>query len=595
MTELELSIDVQTKQSEEFSLVLDGKGPQQPNEVEPIEHSVALQDAPSTHPLDKSQHIDRDNSIPPTIDLQDIPLRKAELLQAARMGKKAERKAHYLADKATIKKELKVWENIALAVWCRGISLEQLRLNQGKIASWVVDTLRAEEDHKDDLTADPHCIPTAKATTSAAELVDSTVAKVEEDELKETPRVISAGFTRNSGLESEFHQISGKARVSDKSAPKSSMFDIYQGQEDGSESPTTNLSTIQPQHRLYNARNSRASKPNDASRRVKIPAAVRGELASRNEIPSSSGHSAHIIPLSKPVSPTQVPVVTSARDEMAGGLNVGRKDILLDRKAARVHNEGMGVQPMSRSSSTSEDRVVLEKPRPTFGVGVRCESGSSYVTEIFDDGSQYKDKGRFSPNSSVHNRHDNERYGSDTEVTCSSATSLNDVEAEDRENQDVKKDEYDTSEVTEFVVDEGHIGQTNHLSRAAFTKASFREDGPTNTYADTCSEHSVEADRYDESLEARCISATGDEANVGEMIDAGNGGVEVDAESEDGSEDGACEDEGNSSASEAGLPEFEDHGGFDRYTVCNLLGMGQLDELRLLRLKEGFLKLLEQC
>lgn len=42
-------------------------------------------------------------------------------------------------------------------------------------------------------------------------------------------------------------------------------------------------------------------------------------------------------------------------------------------------------------------------------------------------------------------------------------------------------------------------------------------------------------------------------------------------------------------------PEFEDRGLFDCWTIINVLGKGNLDEVRMLRLKEGFFKLLEQC
>ena len=42
-------------------------------------------------------------------------------------------------------------------------------------------------------------------------------------------------------------------------------------------------------------------------------------------------------------------------------------------------------------------------------------------------------------------------------------------------------------------------------------------------------------------------------------------------------------------------PEFEDRGLFDCWTIINVLGKGDLDEVRMLRLREGFFKLLEQC
>ena len=42
-------------------------------------------------------------------------------------------------------------------------------------------------------------------------------------------------------------------------------------------------------------------------------------------------------------------------------------------------------------------------------------------------------------------------------------------------------------------------------------------------------------------------------------------------------------------------PAFEDRGLFDCWTIINVLGKGNLDEVRMLRLREGFFRLLEQC
>lgn len=71
-------------------------------------------------------------------------------------------------------------------------------------------------------------------------------------------------------------------------------------------------------------------------------------------------------------------------------------------------------------------------------------------------------------------------------------------------------------------------------------------------------------------------------------------------ESEDGNNDSSVggEDESTSNKDEDFTHQqdyFVDRGGFDTWTILNVLGSGDLDELRLLRLKEGFLKLLEQC
>lgn len=75
---------------------------------------------------------------------------------------------------------------------------------------------------------------------------------------------------------------------------------------------------------------------------------------------------------------------------------------------------------------------------------------------------------------------------------------------------------------------------------------------------------------------------------------------EVDKESLDGNDIGENEDEDESTDDEDEdatyqQDQFVDRGGFDTWTILNVLGNGNLDDLRMLRLKEGFLKLLEQC
>lgn len=372
-------------------------------------------------------------------------------------------------------------------IWVRGVSLKQLKLNQGKIASWVIDTLRPEEDDKEDLTANPDRISTAEATAFTAKFVNSTtanldlpkddlmqskeepkevrleedvlqIAGVEDDGLRETSRSTSADFTGKNKPESKVHQISRKATTKEKSALKRSMFHIYEDKEDESESPTTIPPTAQPQSRLYPARNWPTLEPNDGSKRVEMPV------------------------------------------------------------IARVFVEGAEDQPLSKSLSASGDHKVPRKPLPTYNIELPCASETSYFTQAFDDRSQYnEDNGRLSSNSSMNYCHGNEEHGSDTGVTRSSATSLKDGEAEDGEKKNVKKGEHDTSEVTELAAKKGHIEQMNHHCSAAFAEGSFEKDGPDNSCAprrfyDTYSDHWVEANRYDENTKIRSTSGSRNEA-----------------------------------------------------------------------------------
>lgn len=102
--------DAETSSATNPEQVVESKTPQQMITLE-LSKDVGtkqFEDLPSTQPVVNSELVNKATSLPPTLDPQDIPLRKAELLQAVRMEKKVERKAHYLADKAKIKKELKV-------------------------------------------------------------------------------------------------------------------------------------------------------------------------------------------------------------------------------------------------------------------------------------------------------------------------------------------------------------------------------------------------------------------------------------------------------------------------------------------------------
>ena len=94
--------------------------------------------------------------------------------------------------------------------------------------------------------------------------------------------------------------------------------------------------------------------------------------------------------------------------------------------------------------------------------------------------------------------------------------------------------------------------------------------------------------------------AAGDEEEVEAEVmgnDTGKGEENIDGEDK---EDHDCDDVSDTSSDgredrPSKQPEFEDRGLFDCWTIINVLGKGDLDEVRMLRLKKGFFKLLEQC
>ena len=379
-----------------FSLSQDMTAQGHFNEVRLDEHIPGSSGVPKVDATIKSGGTKPIAAIKP----QHIPARKVELLQAARIEKRAERKAHYLADKAAIKEELKVWENIAFAVWVEGVTLEQLRMNQRKIASWVVDTFQLEPGNEDGLT------------------------------------------------ETNLRGLPDEATAAGNHVVHSSVFDSF------------------------------------AMRSSEEP-----ENAFKKEVASKTNNVKKLNPLSGP--------------------------------------------PTALGPHSLPTRANIPSNLRTF-----WESGVSYIKQKLYSHSEVEEDMRCqSPESNASSESDREDGGSDVGDARSSATSLSDGEGEENENEEAK------------------INQK-----------------PKNGNANPMNE--------DERSQAK--------------TDSGHGHLGGGADGEDDDEEPEREDEGNESSTGSDLPEFIDHGGFDRYTVCNLLGTGELDELRMLRLKDGFLQLLER-
>ena len=558
--------------------------------IGPIADSQVI---PSTRPVNHSEQMKKTDSIPSTVKPQDIPLRKAELLQAARVEKKAERKAHYRADKAAIKKELKMWEQIALVVWCRGLSLEQLQIHQGKIADWVIDTLRTEKEHGESPLANGHLLPTAEAIAAVAKTTKCETAalrlledhhvqsnekpeevrlekdavqttNVKNDGLSTTRKVTIANSTQPDVVESNVPQSSLKKSfiaTEDSSTPEKSMPDIFEDKRDELNSPDALSSVPQPQDRLCLVRNTRYSKSNDDNTRTRMLS------------PANGGRAADL-------------------------------------------------RPLSGSSSTSGEYVLPATAKASSSLQSFCKSSISHVTQIFFKHNRSKEyKACSSLESSVLSDGSEKEAGrSDSRDAYSSVTSLSDGEAEDRQNEKAKEDTGGTPETTAIAANkdsgdeqdeepegDGHegwrtderISRRNNQDHTLLTKSSLEAGGSVDTGAprrvyNPSNGDWVEAREDEEPVKAEHPTSMRVEVGVHETRDNMDREVEGDTNNNGCQGNQADNDEGDDTSSDFELLEFEDHGGFDRYIVCNLLGRGELDELRLLRLKEGFLKLLEQ-
>lgn len=647
ITATEIPDYIRTKQCENTQATQDTIGPEVLKDARPLEYTA--EQIPSLQPAVQPEHT---KTTPITVEVQDIPACKEELLQAARKEKKAEKKAIYRADKAAIKEELKVWERVALCVWSRGTSLKQLQKNQFKIARWVVDLLHEEQEHEDHLRSARQLPSVAEVTTVASNMADSGLiisdsleddfvlskvesedvglaedllhaAKVDRDEPSETSKTTDASTAENDGLESKTHQlhpIQPSSEVQDVLELETSPSDIFEDTKNEPALSTAIPSSIQSQAGSRLTRNSRTSKPlSDAKKTIK-PAAPRNDetlpvLADKAPSVKMSADST----LPKDSVPVKEPAMPSDGIKMASELHLGRKNIANDQKAAWNLTNAMEVQQMPGSYPDSEDDDMLQYAKATHNFRALCKSWTSYFTQVILSRDQIQlDKESLSSDSSVTSDNGDEENGSDVGGAPSNATSLSDGQAEDEENEEVKGAKEDTlggavttsgeggggedEDEDDAEPDEGKFegkrmenaeAKMDLHTLASFTETSFNEQAPRKVY-DPCSGEWAEANKFDDIIKAGNTAAISDGGHDGEAIKTGDSECEADKENDDDKENRAAEDEVDETSSESEVPEFEDNGRFEPYTICNLLGMGELDELRLLRLKEGFLKLLEQ-
>lgn len=259
--------------------------------------------------------------------------------------------------------------------------------------------------------------------------------------------------------------------------------------------------------------------------------------------------------------------------------------------------------PNSRSSSSpsrvSGIELILEDATGGFqGLG---RSGTSYPQHVSSraivsaTGTWY-----LTPDSSVVSEGQKE----DESVPSSKGISLSDNEDDIKdyvvewEDNGADARETETNEVSKENIDHG---------RPACTAGSNQEIDPVEAFVhnkayDPCRGEWVEAIKTDRNSTFDTATADQEVGNV--QLTEGNV-VGNDNESEIGDEAGVGEvehegeDDVSSGDKDEDAPrqrtEFVDHGRFDSWTILNVLGNGTLDERRMLRLREGFFKLLEQC
>ena len=494
------------------------------------------------------------------IKLQDIPARKAELVDA----RKAEKKAHYLADKAATKEELNIWENIALAVRVKGVSLEQLRMNQGKIASWVIDTFQQEVEREDDLVADAGCSPAAvvgaQDTTHAEEKLQDVHSN--KDEL-ESPIVRPLTPVSEVGL--SFARLSRSRKQKRVRKAKKSSVAGTEGKMSSGSGEEGPFSSSTPSH----ARSNNASDSITQSQIQHNNTTLARKSIHRGEAPNSD-------------------------DEAT--------------KAAAVINP----TPSLRLQTTLELNFQPEKA--TDGLRTLCSFGTSYFNKIFTNRSNAEDdKGSVTSESGKSSSVDTDSDRSETGESCkTSTTSLSDDEVEHGEN--VKTEKVDVVEKSVAPAAEIERGGNENIdgcddleANDAMERMSLRDDPVLagglgknigsqmsrlrGNVRNPGSATSTESSKVVE--EATYTNADG--KDVLDSEGSAGCGKESDAVKTKNT-DSAPQHDHHSKASgdDDDIRTFEDDGEFRVGNVFNLLGMDMLDELRLLRMQQGFLKLLER-
>lgn len=562
--------------------------------------------------------IDKVELIQPAIKLQDIPARKAELIKA----EKKRRKVNYLAEKGAMKDELQVWEHIAFMVSSHGVSLEQLRMNELKIARWVVDTLQKEKKQGEDSVVD-----------HTAELAEQGAVQLSE----ESEEIQLGDLLKIAEAKVDVQIGASGATVADVTGSRRLKSKVYKDSMEKPVCPNSNNS-IPTVEEIYHEVGSSAA-PVTPQPRIDLGLAQdsgtlkqKGVRKAKNKLvgdilpgsgtddPPSSELSTHTALPNALVLVCQSSIPPSG-NESAGKSVPGQKTAFLDNEAvgASAKVKSTPSSPPSRPQSTPEDQSPLEKV--SSGLSILCSFGTSCLKKIFSSRKNPEDeKECITPDGSVN---DGESDRSGTGEPCqSSATSLSGDEVEVGEHSKDKQDEDDVFGMAAVSASDGErprkgdIYLSERLGTNQAKKTSSHNDptfqgglDKTEGAHKPCLTRKVfdqHGERWQGSGGLKTIPATTDRKtgatdeekafHVKPTDDCEDG---LDAKRAKDTEIGAEDDDDSESWSEESGSEhedsgFRDDGEFRSWNIFNLLGRDTLDELRLLRMQEGFLKLLEQ-
>lgn len=548
-------------------------------------------------------------SVSPKIEMQDIQARKAKLIEA----EKARKKSNYLADKAAIKEEMKIWEDIALVVRVRGVSLEQLRTNQRKIANWVADSLQPDAEGGNDPVLESGLLRDVEAEEEnkpeeVREKVKSKdvhrLAQPERNVHKAEPIIRAGSFP-----ESKAHKLKSRKALSRRDAVTAASVraSIARGKEDELKSPIAGSSTSESQANSYlNSHDPTSKQEGFRKARNNVVTAKEDKLSPKlNHSGSSSNTPAQKIhTASNPVSVDRHNV-SPKRDIPATRPIVQQTIIDQDNEAIRASTT-LKLTPASQLQPKTEKD--LHRVSETFDP--LCSSGASCSRKNFPNRSRSeKGRGAVIRQDSEHGTDDPDGDRSDTgESYDSSNTSVDKGEVELSKIAKAREYEDDVSGASIISANgtpgdqSGNNGTdegcgTNRMAKTSshkhptlsgkISKKNYcTKLGTRRISRSQCSGKSLEMSRTKHSTTARRAARARDEKGAADMksrADCENG---IHAKSED--------DRHSDAPIEEDTRPFEDDGKFRSRNILNLLGMDELDELRLLRMQEGFLKLLER-
>ena len=265
------------------------------------------------------------------------------------------------------------------------------------------------------------------------------------------------------------------------------------------------------------------------------------------------------------------------------------------------------IEATNSRSSSSPSRVSGIEVLPedaTDGLQGLCRSSTSYPKHVFSRAIvSAAGTWHLTPDSSIVS----EGLKEDESIASSHGISFSDTEdkGEGHPEEDTKGKD-NRAEAREIGMNEA-TEEDHYNHRPAYTADSNKDSVRVNPFVhngmyDPCRGEWVEAIKEDNY--SIFDTATADQG-VENLPPAEGDVLGGDNESEVSNETGVkeaeneVEDDPSSGGEDEDSPgqaaKFIDRGRFDPWTILNVLGSGDLDELRMLRLKEGFLKLLEQC